>query len=51
MLRRHDVHGQAAVPVPGDGEDVQGRGDDVQRVCVPRSMPNWSLLWPKCDND
>jgi hypothetical protein len=34
VLRRHDLHGQAAVSVPRDGGDVQGRRDDVQSESV-----------------
>jgi len=39
VLRRHDVQRQAAVPVPGCGEDVQGRGDNVQPESVRQQRP------------
>ena len=49
MLRGRDVQRQAAVSVPGGGEGVQGRGDDVHAKSVRHAMYSVLRVWPIAD--
>lgn len=47
MLRiQWHMQRQAAVPVPGDGADVSGRGDDVQCLAL-RLLRKWRDAAPE----